>query len=236
MAITFEKVTQEILNVLGAVLGSTPADAQTAYTVSPSITTVIGPDFLASQVQDQLAATLGEIVEAIASTPLHPERQRFADVTAALANRDPIPRLGSGGLTIIGIPGFVRDSVDSVACLPQSLDAIRSFNRFAATIYDGFTPYWFAVNGNRIEHTRTAVVMEVCVYTRPSSFTGAIGLDDHHEGGLVQGTVAKLALKESLFESLFTGANSAWMAHIAQIRSYGNPASYGLTAAAPSST
>lgn len=236
MAITFERVIQQILNRLGAVAGATASAATTNYDASPTASTVIGPDFVPSTVNDSLASTLGEIVEAIASTPLHPERQRFADVTASLANRAAIPRIGSGGATIIGIPGFVRDVSDSQACLSMALDAVRSFTRFPSTIYSDFLPYWFAFNGNRIEHTRTNVVIEVCVYTRPTVFTGNIPIDDHHEGGLVDGAVAKLALKESMFAELFSGANAAWQAHLAQIRSYANPAFYGVASAAPSST
>ena len=237
MSITYEKVTQEVLNLLGAVLGSNAADADSNYTASPSTSTVIGPDFLASQVLDSIALAQGEIVEAIASTPKHPERNRFADVTASLANLAAIPRTGAGtSKLIIGLPGFVRDASDSQAVEPAPLDAVRSFNRFSSTVYSGFDAYLYAINGNRIEHTRTNVVIEVCVYERPSSLTGNIDLDDHHEGGLVQGAVSKLALKESMFEGLYQGANAAWMAHLAQVRAYGAPELYGKSQAAPSST
>lgn len=236
MAITFESVIQQILNVLGAVKGSTPATAEAAYVATPSISTVIGPDFLASQVSDALAATLSELVEAIASTPLHPERARYADITAPLANRAAIPRTGASGDTIIGVPGFVRDAVDSQACLPAALDAVRSYNRFVLTIYADLDPYLYAFNGNRIEHTRTNVVVEVCVWERPTVFTGDMPVDEWHEGGLVQGAVAKLALKESMFSSLYEGANFAWAAHLAQVRGYKDPALYGKATAAPVST
>lgn len=236
MAITFEKVTQQALNKLGAVLGATASAAQTNYDASPTTATVIGPDFTPSMVNDAVAATLGEIVEAIASTPLHPERQRFADVTASLANLAAIPQVGASAARIIGVPGFVRDAVDSRACLPQTLDAVRSYNRHAATIYADFSPYWYAINGGRIEHTRTNVVIEVCVYTRPTSFTGNIGLEDWHEGGLVWGAVAKLAPKESLFADLYAVADKCWQDHLAKIRAYTDPAAYGIATAAPSST
>ena len=237
MAITYEKVIQQVLNRLGAVAGATAATADTNYTASPTTSTVIGPDFVPSTVNDALAAALGEIVECIASTPLHPERQRFADVTASLANFAAIPQTNSAGAArIIGIPGFVRDASDSVACLPAPLDNIRDFNRFSATVYSGFSSYSYAINAGRIEHTSTNVVMEVCVYTRPTSFTGNISLEDWHEDGLVEGTVAKLALKENMFGDLYGAANTAWQAHLTEIKNYGNPDLYGAASAAPSST
>jgi hypothetical protein len=236
MSITYDGVIQQILNALGAVAGPTPATADANFTASPSTSTVIGPDFVPSMIQPALASSLSEIVEAIASTPLNPERQRYADVTASLANFDAIPQTGNGGARIIGVPGYVKDASDNIACLPNTLDAIRSYNRFAATIYDGFTPYWYAINSDRIEHTRPGVIMGVCVWTRPTTFTGAIPCEEWHEGGLVSLSVAKLALKESMFVALYEGANSAGQAHLTQIRNYGQPAAYGLAQAAPSST
>jgi|SRR5262245_907558 len=236
MAFTYESVINQVLNRLGAIKGATAADASTNMAASPSTSTVIGPDFVPNMVEPALASTISEIVEAIASTPLHPERQRFADVTGSLANLDAIPVTGSGGSRVIGVPRFVRDASNSKALLPAPLDAIRSFNEHSATIYASFGPYKYAINDGRIEHTRTSVIMGICVFTRPTSFTGNIGLNDEHEGGLVAGTVVKLAPKESLFMPLRDAANDEWTAHIAQIRSYGNPLAYGKAQAAPSST
>jgi len=187
-------------------------------------------------VNDALANTLGEIVECIASTPHHPERVRFGDITAALATGDAIPQVGASTARIIGVPGYIRDASDSKPCKPRPLDVVQSFNDFSGSIYGGGSFYFYCINGGRIEHTRPAVIMEVCVYTRPSTFTGAISLEDWHEGGLVSGSVAKLALKESMFAALYGAANSDWLAHLAEIKSYGNPDLYGRATAAPVST
>jgi len=237
MAITYSKVIQECLNILGAVAGGTAVAADTNYTSTPSTGTVVGPDFLSIQVQDAIVGCQGEIVEAIASTPLHPGRARYGDVTSALANRAAIPRTGSGtAKLIIGVPGAVRDSSNSETLERMPLENVRGFNRFSGTIYSGSTRYWYAINAGRIEHTRTNVLIDVCVFERPIAFNGNIDLDDEYEGGLVQGAVAKLALKESMFGDLFTGANSQWQALLARIRNYGNPDIFGEAQAAPSAT
>ena len=234
MAITFESVIQQVLNELGNVKGANPVAADSNFTATPSTATVLGPDFIPSMVQPALAATLSELVEVIASMPHHPERMFFGDVTAALANLDPVPQVGNTGARIIGVPGYIKDSSDNKACRPATLDAVRSYNRFPA-IYTAADSYWYCINGGRIEHTRTAVIMEVCVYTRPSGFTGNIGIEEWHEGGLVWGIVAKLALKESLFQPLYDGANQCWKDHLTETRALADPSLYGAATAAPAS-
>lgn len=235
MAITYNKVKNEVATLLGAILGATSATAEANYVATMADGTLIGPDFTKTMIEDAVVAAEGEIVEAIASTPLHPERGRYESDTATLANNAVIPQADSGANVIIGVIGRVRDSVTSKTLLPINADAVRSFNEHSS-IYSGFTPHWYAVVGDTILHTRTNVIIRVCTYTRPTSFIGNINLDDWHEGGLVQGAVAKLALKESMFQALYTGANAAWVAHLAEIRSYSDPAKYGLANAAPSST
>lgn len=234
MPITFESVIQQVLNELGAVAGATAVTADANFTAAPSTATVNGPDFIPNMVNPALAATISEIVEAIASIPFHPERLRFADTTASLANLDPIPQVGSGVARIIGVPGYVKDSSDGKACRPASLDAIRGYNRFP-TLYSVADSYLYCINGDRIEHTRTAVIMDVCIYVRPTTFAGNINLEEWHEGGLKWGTVAKLAMKESVFGSLYQAADKCWTDHLTEIRNYGNPAIYGANNAAPAS-
>lgn len=234
MAITYERVIQQVLNRLGAVLGATASTAEANYDASPTTSTVIGPDFTPGMIEDALASTFGEIVECIASTPHHPERQRFASVTAFLANLASIPQVDSGGTArIIGVPGFVRDASNGRALKPRPLDEVDAFNEYSS-IYSGADLYLYCINGGRIEHTRTNVVMEVCVFTRPTTFTGNISLDDWHEGGLVAGTVAKLAPKENLFMGLRATAQADWDAHLTEIRRLGDPALYGTATPAPS--
>lgn len=236
MAFTFPGVIQQVLNELGAVKGATATDADANFTAAPSISTVIGPDFLPAMVQPALAGAIGKIVECIAATPHHPERQRFADVTASLANRDALPQAGSGGGRIIGVYGFVRDASDGIACEAADLDRVRGYTRFASTIYSNQEAYLYCINGNRIEHTRPNVVIEVCTYTRPTLFTGDVPLEDWHEPGVVAGTVRVLATKESMFADLYAAANTRWEEHLTETRNLGNPASYGKAVAVPSST
>jgi len=234
MSVSWNKVKQEVANILGAVTGTTSALADTNYSGTIADATLIGPDFTKTQIEDALAKTVVEIVKTIAETPLHPERQGFTDFTGSLPSGTAIPRLSVGGLPIIGLPGYVRDASDSTACLPVGVDRIRSYNRFAATVYNGFDTYWYCINGNRILHTRTAVVIEVCVFQRPTNFSLNLPIDDNHERGLVCGAVAILAPKEGMFMELQGSMQAEYLRHLAEIRAHADPNFYGLAQSAPS--
>lgn len=222
--------------MLGAVLGFFPVDADANYGATMADATIIGPDFTKTMIEDALVMALGEIVEAIASTPLNPERAGFTTQTAPLAYNDLIPRVDSAANKVIGVIGEVRDETDDTPLLHVPMDSIRTWKIFASNVYSDFTPYLYAINGNRILHTRTNVIIDVCTFARPTSFATDVPLDDWHEGGLVAGAVSKLALKENQFPDLFAGQVAIWQQHLAQIRSYGSQEIYGNAQSAPSKT
>lgn len=234
MSVAWNKVKQEVANLLGAVAGVTAAAADTNYVATIADGTLVGPDFTKSQIEDALVHTLGDIVEAIASTPLHPEAVRFQAQTSNLAEGALIPRTDSGGNPIIGPIRAVRDTSDSRPLIVTDLDKIRSFSRFASTVYSGFSPYWYAIDGYRIWHTRANVIVDVFAFSRPTSFAGNIPVDDIHERGLVCGAVAALALKEGMFNALAQGMAAEYMRHLQEIRAYGRPMLHGMEQAAAS--
>jgi hypothetical protein len=237
MSFSWDKAKQKVGNELGAVLGSNATQADANYSAPMTTGTVIGPDFTPSMIEDALAGALGRIVEAIASTPLNPERAGFTTQTVALASGDLIPRTDSGGTNkIVGVIGAVRDSSDDEVLELTDLDKVRSFARHSATVYEGFDAYWYALDAQRIIHTRTEVEADVCTYTRPAAFTGDVPLDDWHESGLVKLAVAEIALKESMFANLYDAASKDGEAHLAIIRNYGNPDLHGNAQAASSPT
>lgn len=236
MSLSWNKAKQKVANELGAILGADAVDADGNYLATISTSTVIGPDFTPAMIEDALVAALGRIVEAIASTPLNPERAGFTSQTSTLATGDLLPRTNSSGDEVIGVIGAVRDSSDSAVVELTDLDKVRSMVRHAATVYEDFDAYWYALDGQRIIHTRLGVVVDVCTYTRPTSFAGDVPIDDWHESGLVQLAVREIALKESLFAPLYDAADTAGEAHLVEVRNYGNPDWHGNAQAASSPT
>jgi hypothetical protein len=236
MTIAYNKIFNEVANLLGAGSGFDAFTAETNYNATLSTSNVIGPDFTPSKIADAVAATLVDIVRTICETPRHPDRSYFRSVTAALGNRAVIPNVDLLGFKVIGIPGRVSDSSNGQPLKPQDLDTVRSYTRHSATIYSQMSPYWYCINGNVIEHTRTNVLIEVCVFERPSPLTGNIPLPDSYEWPLTYGAVAFLAPKEGMYASLHSQCLAKYNDHLQQIRALGAPELATTAQTAPSTT
>ena len=239
MAITYGKIESEVSNLLGNIVGSTMADANTNYAATASTSNRLNPDFSPNAVQDAILAIMSEIAYTIFSTPRHPERAGFVSFSTLLTNGAPIPTTDSGGTNlVVGIPGIVRDASTAVVCTPMDLDQIAAYNRFKASIYSGYELYHYALNGDRIYHTRTNVTVEWPTWVRPSSWTAGdnILFLDYHETGIVMGAVARLALAEGMYAAMAQQAAQYYTSHLERIRSIADPMLMTTAEAAPSQT
>ena len=222
MSFTYGTIERQVSNLLGLIVGATMSDAGTNYSATASTSNRQNPDFPIPAIQDAIVNAVTEIVRTIAETPRHPERADYRDVSGSLANRATLPTTGSGGTAFIGIFGRVYDASNSKSCLPMSLDEVRNFNEFSSTVYSGYTPYWYAYNGAAIEHTRTNVIIEGCVWTRPTYATASnVALRDYHEKPLVHGAIVHLAPREGAYQELWMDSKAIWETHLAQIRAIG---------------
>src|SRR5713101_5860725 len=105
-----------------------------------------------------------ELAVSVAMNLDHPWRGLIADVTANLANAALIPTTGMGGKQIIGKLGSVYDASDNNICGESfTVEEIRQL-RFNPNNWRVLDVYAFAISGRRIYHTRTNVVIDVCVY------------------------------------------------------------------------
>lgn len=121
--------------------------------------------------------------------------------------------------------------------MPLPLETIRDFNLFSSTVYSGFTPYWYAWNGETIEHTRTGVIIQGCVWVRPTYVAGDnVVLRDYHERPLVHGAIVHLGLHEGQYAEVWQGSKAIWDAHLTTIRAIGNPELTTDAQGAPSTT
>ncbi len=232
MAVTYGQVERRVHLLLGNVKGADISTVETNYAAASSSSNRLNPDFAFTPVRDAIVNAVEDLVVAICETPRHPERQIYQGVTSALGNRVNIPSTDSLGNQIIGLWGRVRDGSDGKSCQPRPLDDVQQYNNFSGSIYSGLDPYWYAFNGQQIEHTRTTVIINVFTFTRPTFTAGdQVPLWDYHEEAVVCGAVARIAPREGVYMELYNACLRYWEAHIAQIRSQGNQAALAVLAA-----
>lgn len=224
MSITYQQIERQVSALLGAIEGGVVGTAETNYTATGNTSTRNSPDFVPTQVIDGILGAMTAIVETICSTPHHPERTAFAAVTSALANRATLPRVTSTSAPIIGTFGRCYDSSNNNELLAMPVDDIRAFNRNPNSMYSSLSLYWYAFDGNAIVHTRTNIILDCCTWSRPTFVAGNnIPLDDYHERGIVAGAIVLMAPREGAYLSLYNALKPEWDAHLAKIRTLGDP-------------
>lgn len=217
MSVAYSKIFRQVANELGAFKAATASDAETNYTATLSTSTLKGPDFTPSMIEDAVVNAMAKIVQAIIETPQHTERPAFIVTLAALGNNAPMPSVVSGNL-VMGNIQMVRDASNGIPCSPTTIDKITSYQQHKTGIYAGLDVYNYAIVGATMFHTRTSVSVEFSTWSRPTSFSGDIPLRDYHERALVMGAVAFLAPKEGMFAALQNAAENEFQMHISSIR------------------
>ncbi len=158
--------------------------------------------------QDACLNAESVLANAIADTGGHPWRSYILSFTSALSSGDVMPEADSNGNPIIGIWGSVLDGADqSFVCTEWPTEMIRRWSRMSTYYKSSF--YGYAIDGNGITHTRTSVVVQVCIYNRETQLTDLlanndIALPDTLAPAYVSGALAMLGGENSgLHRSLF---------------------------------
>lgn len=197
MALAYNVVLREAAIRVNAVAGAVSSTLNTNYQVSPLTTTeVVSSIFPLVSLQDAVLDAEEMLAKAIAETGDHPLRQYMAAQTSALSNLATLPSTSSATKPIIGIWGAVLDGSSGQICSEMPLDEVRRRATNANTQLV-CPAYWYALQGGRIEHTRTTVVVECCVYSRTDQQTalsanGNVLLADALGFAYVAGTVSLL--------------------------------------------
>ena len=197
MSVPYNIVLRETAIRANAIVGPVPGTLETNYVVSPLTTTQVQSSiFSFTALKDAVLAAEERLAWAIANVKGHPWRQSMANTTAALANLAALPAASTNSKPIVGAWGAVIDGTSSIVCSEMPLDQVR---RRALNANSEFVcpVYWYALNGGRIEHTRTTVVVECCTYSRSDQSTtfdanGNILLPDALEHAYVCGAVSML--------------------------------------------
>lgn len=205
MSVPYNVVLRQIGIRINALTGATAATLETAYTTSPLTTSQFQSTiFSFTSVKDAVLTAEEALANAIAETGDHPLRQYIASTTADVADKATLPSTSTGSKPIIGIWGAVVDSSTSVVCSQMPLDMIRRRVANSGSVY--VCPvYWYSITGGRIEHTRTNVKVECCIYSRSDQSTsfdanGNILLADSLEHAYVCGALSLLMRDDEFSE------------------------------------
>lgn len=165
MALTYRQILRQASRSINAVTGTNKVDLETAYMTSPLTATQIGnTNFTISMIIDKMLGVVGQIVAAYASVPGHPFRAFNLSQTASLANGAAKPSVNSASRPIVGAFGTVRDATSSAICKKKSAQLIESLLIGVADGSVTGTYHYYDWFEDRIVHTRTNVVVDVCTW------------------------------------------------------------------------
>ena len=162
MTTPYHRILRNIALRAGALKGGNPAGLDVTFgTATLTAADFVGPGFEASK--DALLLAEEKLSQAIADTGNHPWRRVLTSQTANISHGALIPSTDSSSKPVIGVRGSVRDSSDSVVCTEQPLETVRRHVRNANS-WRVCPVYYYKIDDNRLYHTRTNVIFDVCTY------------------------------------------------------------------------
>lgn len=208
---------------VNAIVGVTSTLLESTYSGAITSASFDSADFPFTAFKDACLAIESKLANAIANVGNHPWRRVLQSQTASIAHKGQIPSTDSGGNQIIGIYGAVTDASDGINCSEMAIDdiriAVRNSNSWLVTPI-----YGYKIDGGRIFHTRTGVIIDVCTYNRTTQAT-SIGtltnnmlLPDALEEAMVSGIVSLLVRDDAFMPqaSLYRGYFNDALQSIAQ--------------------
>jgi len=162
MSVPYQKLVAEIGLRLNAIAGALPADLETTYIKTTlSQTDFKSGDWPYTLAKDLVILAEGKYAGIISFTNRQSLRKPLISQTAAFASGVAFPATNSAGDKVIGVPGAIKDAVDSTTLTEKPLALVRRLNAETWRVYP---LYHFAFDGDRLEHTRTTVIADVCTY------------------------------------------------------------------------
>jgi hypothetical protein len=190
---TVEQVIRQAALRCNAIIAATALAGarETAYATSPITSTQLNsPDFPWTSWKDGFIGIEEKLSRRIANNPYCSYRSNITSQTATLANLASLPGVDASGNKIIGEWGDVKDSSDGGICTLKPLARIARILRLPLK---GNYYYFNLISGQRITHTRTSVVGDVCTYnstarrTAINTVTSSVLLADALEEAYVCG-------------------------------------------------
>lgn len=200
-------IIRQALLRIGAFQGQTAA-IEASYVKTDPTDDSVSAAFTQTSFWDSLVVVEQEIATAVASNEDHSWRGVIQDVTSAVLNGGLIPTVGSSATAkVIGEYGDVKDSASPFRPLRESLNAdeISVFNSNPNSMFT-LDVFSYAFKKPRIYHTRTSVVIDVCVYDfdarKTAIFADGELLFTEAEGAYFSGLMSMLMNTDALLTEL----------------------------------
>lgn len=203
MAVLYQQILHNVAVRLSAIVGSQVVPANATYNLGAlTATDLKSVDWPFNSFRDAILMAEEQFAEVAASSVdehgvgSHPWRASMAALTSPVLNNGLIASTDSTGSNrIIGAYGEAVDSVDGRILTKRPIDEVR---RIVTETWRAHTMYFYNIAGRRAVHTRTSIVLGVCVYNRGTQATayaanGAMLLPDTAEPGLTALAVALMS-------------------------------------------
>lgn len=204
MSTTYNSLVRNTALRINAIAGSTPADLETNYIVSPLTTTQVeSADFSFTPIKDAILLAEEKLVHAIGNSNSQLRNGITLQFTSGVANEGFLPTTISGS-QIIGVLGNARNFSTGNPCTEKPLALIRRRFENPNSFYRVHVDY-YNLSGGRVFHTctdssgvATGITFDACVYNRATqqtaidTLTNTMLLPDVLEEALVCGAVSYL--------------------------------------------
>lgn len=120
--------------------------------------------------KDAVVDVVGRIIRTYAGVPNHPFRSYNVSQTSNIAHKGLIPSTNSSSVPIVGTYGAIRDATTGEECTEQPIQVIKTIVDNTDTRLKG-TYYYFKQVSERLWHTRTNVVIDVCTFSASDELT-----------------------------------------------------------------
>ncbi len=137
--------------------GTDAASLEMAYNNATFTSSLDGAEVPASSFKTVILNIEKELAHIIGSDASHPYRTFLYAESDPLANLASTPSLDSNGVEFVGVFDAVRDASNNIPCTFQPPQTLEDLNN---TFFDTTELYNYSIRGNRIQHTRTEVIME----------------------------------------------------------------------------
>lgn len=171
MSVPYHTIIRQAAVRISSIVGVTATALDSAYLTSPlTATQISSTDFTIGMQKDAVVNVVGRIIRTYASVPNHPFRAYNISQTANIAHKGVIPSTNSASVPIVGVYGAVRDASTGQELTEQPIQIINTIVDDTDSFLKG-EYYYFKQVSDRLWHTRTNVVMDVCTFSASNELT-----------------------------------------------------------------